>query len=274
MLLFTMRTYRSSRCWARLQPTSKFVSPLQMPNQYGLNRDIPDDIKRAVRQRCGFGCILCAGSVFEYEHFDPEFARARQHNTAGITLLCPTCHAKKTRNLLSAWRVREANENPAAIGRRYAYSELEGTLLRPFIKLAGMTLRNCEMPLQVRGFPVLQVEDAEFVGGPYRLSATFFNASGKPSLFIRRNEWQVLADSWDVELVGSSITVRTGPREIALRLNFQAGVGLVVERLVMLCDGYRIVGNADTLDVYSPQGGRHRFTQCISDGMRIGLSLG
>ena len=245
-----------------------------MPNQYGLHREIPDGIKRAVRQRCGFGCVICAGSVFEYEHFDPEYARAQQHDADGITLLCPGCHAKKTRNLLSVRRVREANAKPAALGKRYAYSELEGTPLRPFIKLAGMTLRNCETPLQVRGFPVLQVEDAELEGGPYRLSATFFNASGKPSLFIRRNEWQVLADSWDVELVGSSVTVRTGPGEIALRLNFQAGEGLIVERLEMLCAGYRLAGNADILDVYSPQGARSRYIRCMSDDCEIGFSLG
>ena len=229
-----------------------------MPNQYGLTRKIPDGIKRAVRQRCGFGCVICAGSVFEYEHFNPEYARARQHDADGITLLCPGCHAKRTRNLLSARRVREANAKPAALGKRYAYSELEGTPLRPFIKFAGMTLINCEVPLQVCGFPVIQVEDAELEGGPYRLSATFFNTSGIPSLFIRRNEWQVLADSWDVELVGSSVTVRTGPGEIALRLTFQVGEGLIVERLEMLCAGYRLSGNADILDVYSPQGAWNR----------------
>ena len=245
-----------------------------MPNQYGLSRDIPAEVKRAVRQRCGFGCVLCAEAVFEYEHFDPEFTRARRHDASGITLLCPTCHARKTRNLLSARRVRDGNENPAALGRRYAYSEVEGTPLRPFIKLAGITLRNCETPLQIGGLPVLQIEDAEAMGGPYLLTASFFNSIGQPSLFIRRNEWQVLADSWDVEVVGASVTVRNGPGEIALRLNFQPGEGLVVERLEMFCAGYRISGSAENLDIYTPLGGRNRFKGGIVDGCKIGLSLG
>ena len=244
-----------------------------MSNLHGLSRRIPDGVKRSVRQRCGFGCVLCAGSVFEYEHFDPEYARAREHNPAGITLLCPTCHGKRTRKLLSVRRVREADQNPAARDKRYAYSEVEGTSSRPFIKLAGITLRNCETPLQVRGFPLLKVEEAEAEGGPYMLTATFFNSEGQPSLFIRRNEWQVLADSWDVEVVGPSVTVRTGPGEIALQLRFVPGEGLLVERLEMYCAGYRLSANTDVLDVYPPQGGRSRFTDCIADGSKIGLSL-
>lgn len=243
-------------------------------NQFGLSRDIPAEIKRAVRKRCGFGCVLCAGAVVDYEHFSPEFARARQHTAEGITLLCPGCHAKKTRNLLSDRRVREADASPAARAKRYAYSEVEGTPLRPFVKLAGMTLRNCETPLQVRGMPVLQVEDAEELGGPYRLSASFFNSAGQPSLFIRRNEWQVLADAWDVEVVSASVTVRTGPGEIALRLTFQPGEGLVVDRLNMLCAGFRLIGNAQGLDITIPGGARRTFRGGLVDNCRVGLSLG
>ncbi len=242
-------------------------------NKFGLTRDIPADIKRAVRQRCGFGCVLCAGAIVEYEHFDPEFARARRHSADGITLLCPTCHAKKTRNLISVRRIREANAAPAAMTVRYAFSDVEGTPRRPFVKLAGMTLKNCQIPLEVRGFPVLAIQDAEVERGPYRLSATFFNSAGAPSLFIRRNEWQVFADSWDVEVVGPSITVRQGPGQIALRTEFVPGEGLLVTRLEMLCGGYRLSGNVDTLEVRDPGGVGHSFTRCLSDGSKVGLSL-
>lgn len=245
-----------------------------MKNKFGLSRDIPSDIKRSVRQRCGFGCVICGGAVFDYEHFSPEFANARQHIADGITLLCPTCHAKKTRNLLSDRRVREANSAPAAREMRYAYSDLEGTPLRPFINFAGMTLKNCITPLQIGNFPVLKIEDAEVKGGPYRLSATFFNSHGQPSLFIRQNEWQVLADTWDVEVVGPSITVRTEPGQIALRLVLHAGEGLAVERLEMKCAGYRLSGNADELKIYPPDGGHFTIRGGLVDNCPIGLSLG
>jgi hypothetical protein len=245
-----------------------------MRNKFGLSRDIPAGIKRAVRQRCGFGCVICAGAIFEYEHFNPEFAQAHGHWADGITLLCPNCHAKKTRNLLSDRRVREANAVPAAHSMRYAYSDIEGASMRPFVQLAGMTLKNCETPLQMSGLPVLRIEDAEDAGGPYRLSASFFNAHGAPSLFIRQNEWQVLSDSWDVEVVGASITVRTGPGDIALRLVFKPGEGLVVDRLEMSCGGYRLSGNATDLQIRLPGGGQYSFRGGISDNCKVGLALG
>ena len=244
-----------------------------MPNRYGLDRQIPDGVKREVRQRCGFGCVLCASSIFDYEHFDPDFTRAREHRPEGITLLCPSCHAKKTRNLMSARRVREADQTPAAKAKKYGFSEIEGTPNRPFVRFAGMLLRNCITPVRIRGFPILSFEEAEAAGGPYRLSASFFNERGRPSLFIRKNEWQVLADTWDVEVVGSSVTVRNGPGQIALQLRFVPGVGLLVDRLEMHCAGYRLSGNAETLEVVPPNGGLLSFTGCISDNCNIGLAL-
>jgi len=245
-----------------------------MQNQYGLDRRIPAEIRRVVRQRCGFGCVVCASSVFDYEHFNPEFSRARHHLPAGITLLCPGCHAKKTRNLMSARRVREANEAPAALNKRYAFSEIEGSPRRPFVRFAGMQLRNCITPVQIAGFPVLRIEDSEEPGGPYRLSASFFNKLGQPSLFIRKNEWQILADTWDVEVVGSTVTVRQGLGEIALKLMFVPGEGLHVERLEMYCAGFRLSGNAGSFSVNPPGGGIWAFTGGLVDNCETGLALG
>ncbi|GAH43227.1 unnamed protein product, partial [marine sediment metagenome] len=49
-------------------------------NQYGLSRYIPLEIKRAVRQKCGFGCVVCGSTIYQYHHFDPPFNEAKQHN--------------------------------------------------------------------------------------------------------------------------------------------------------------------------------------------------
>jgi hypothetical protein len=245
-----------------------------MANRHKLSREIPASVKRQVRQRCGFGCVVCASAIIDYEHFDPEFVDAHEHNPAGITLLCPSCHAKKTRGFMSAGRVKEANLNPAALQIRYAYSETEGTTRRPFIKFAGLTLRNCEIPILLSGYPVFQIEDAEEEGGPYLLSGSFFDKAGRPSLMIVRNEWKVLTESWDVEASGGTVTDRTDPSDVALRLAFCPGEGLVVERLEMLCAGFRISGNADVLRVYSPHGGCFEFTKSLADGVKVGLSFG
>jgi 5-methylcytosine-specific restriction endonuclease McrA len=77
--------------------------------------DIPDGIKREVRQRCGFGCVLCGFPIYEYEHII-DYSIVREHVAANLTLLCPNHHAQKTRKLISRQVVETANANPL-IGR-------------------------------------------------------------------------------------------------------------------------------------------------------------
>ena len=244
-----------------------------MRNQFGLSRSIPEDIKRQVRQRCGYGCVLCAGAIVEYEHVRPEFAKAKVHDPRGIALLCPTCHAKKTRNFMSSKRVLEAMERPAAKESGFAFSELENQTTHPYITLGGMTLRNCQTPVEVRGIPLIRIENAEVDHGPYQISATFFDQSGLPSLLIRRNEWQVSSNAWDVKAVGGRITVRTGRNEVALRLLLDPGEGVIVETIKMYCGGYLFEANKGTLDVVSSGGGHMSFTRCLADNCNVGLSL-
>ena len=244
-----------------------------MSNEYGLSRDIPEHIKREVRQRCGYGCVICGVAIVEYEHVKPEFAKARTHDAHGIALLCPTCHSKKTRNFISSRRVLEAMATPAAKQTGFAFSELESSTRHPYVLLAGLTLKNCETPVEIRGLPVLRIEDSEAQGGPFLLSASFFDRNGRPSLFIRRNEWNIFADSWDVEATGGTITVRTGPGDVALRLVLDPGEGVIVERIQMYCGGYVIEGGAGQLDVITPSGGRSTFTGCLADNCKVGLSL-
>ncbi len=244
-----------------------------MTNQFGLSRNIPESIKRQVRQRCGYGCVICGTGIVEYEHIRPEFAKAKAHDPLGIALLCPTCHAKKTRNFLSARRVLEAMERPAAKTSGFAFSELENHRSHPYVVLGGMTLMNCPTPVQVGGIPLIRIEQAEEACGPYQITASFFDENGIPSLFIRRNEWQVAANTWDVEAIGGRITVRTGPGEIALQLLLDPGEGVVVERLKMHCGGYLIEADRDHLDVISPGSGRISFRNCLSDNCNVGLAL-
>lgn len=43
------------------------------------SRNIPLSIQRKVRQRCGFGCVICGMPLYEYEHM-AEWAQVKRHN--------------------------------------------------------------------------------------------------------------------------------------------------------------------------------------------------
>ena len=245
-----------------------------MKNQYGLDRTIPDSVRREVRQRCGFGCVVCGGSIVDYEHVDPPFAQARRHDPAAIALLCPTCHGRVTRNFMSKSRVRAAMANPKCKQQGFSFGEFDPAHTHPFVVFAGMTLINCAIPVQVQGIPVFQIEEPEAEGAPYRLSATFYDQRGVPSLLIRRNDWRASAAPWDVEVAGGRITIRSAPGAISLRLAFAPAAGIVIEVLDMFVAGWRLVGNKDTLAITQPGGGTGYFTNCLASNCHVGLALG
>ncbi|MXF04188.1 hypothetical protein FQ041_25950, partial [Escherichia coli] len=70
-------------------------------NKHGLSRRIPETIKRQIRQRCGFGCVICGFGFYDYEHFKPDFVDAKIHDPNGMTLLCSQRNQKRARGRLS-----------------------------------------------------------------------------------------------------------------------------------------------------------------------------
>ena len=70
-------------------------------NKYGLSRYIPSDVRREVRQRSKFGCVICRRGFYQYEHIDPPFDDATEHNPSHICCLCGSCHDSVTRGHIS-----------------------------------------------------------------------------------------------------------------------------------------------------------------------------
>ena len=81
-------------------------------NNHHLSRKPPLDIKRIIRQNSGFGCVICGAGIYDYEHVDPEFKDAREHDPDRMTLLCLQCHGKVTRKIWSKEKVKAAMKDP------------------------------------------------------------------------------------------------------------------------------------------------------------------
>src|SRR4029078_3986773 len=77
----------------------------------GHSPHISEKIQRAIRQRCGFGCVVCGLPLYEYEHMQ-GWANVRRHEEAEITLLCDRHHREKTNGLFPLDAVRAADNNP------------------------------------------------------------------------------------------------------------------------------------------------------------------
>jgi hypothetical protein len=241
-------------------------------NKFGLSRRIPDDIRREVRQRCGFGCVRCGLALFDYEHFDPDFADATEHKAQGITLLCMQCNQKRARGMLSRETVRLANEKPRCKEQGFA-DEAFDLGVGPFeVAFAGVTFSEITHLIEINGLSILSVKSPEDPSQPYLLSGKFSDSTGEITLTIEDNVWRVGADKWDVECVGPRITIRYGPRDISLVLKAEPPSRLVVEKLNMVCDGVFLRGKDDLLEI-SRDGGRnwHRWSGCNMRGSRVGI---
>lgn len=216
-------------------------------NKHGLSRSISAEIKREVRKRCGFGCVICGLGFYDYEHFAPDFADALKHDPAGITLLCMQCNQKRNRKVLSVETVARHNDNPRCLQDGFANEWLDVSSESVKVVFAGSTFTDCSNILDVRGQAVLSILPPEFKGEPYRISGLFADDSGTVTLQILDNQWMAASATWDVEWVGNTLTIRKASRDIVLVMKTIPPQTLVIERLNMKINGVHLEGNPESL---------------------------
>jgi hypothetical protein len=188
---------------------------------------IPASVKREVRQRCGFGCVICGLPLYEYEHMTP-FAEVGVHDPENLVLLCPNHHAEKTKGHRPVDTIREANENPHNIregeSSPYGLHFPKEDRTKTFVVELGST--EFRFPLVAMGLlvPIL-VDDTPLLSfkveeGRLLVSMQLFNRSNELLVQVVENELIYSVDSWDVEYIGNTLTVRHGLGDIFVRLEF------------------------------------------------------
>ena len=89
-------------------------------------KSIPEPVKRAVRQRDGFGCIVCGYPIITYHHVIP-YASGGPDTVENLVLLCQRCHTNYHANLISHEQLSEAQNSPAA----FSDADLERLRVNP-----------------------------------------------------------------------------------------------------------------------------------------------
>lgn len=239
-------------------------------NRHGLPRTIPEAIKREIRQRCGFGCVKCGLSIYDYEHFDPDFKDAKEHSPAGITLLCMQCNQKRNRKWLSKDSVIVADKNPKALSDGFASEFFDFGSDNLIVQFAGTSFMDCRHVIAIRKMPILTVTKPEEPGTPIRLSGRFCDETGAATLCIDDNQWRAGADNWDVEIKGPRILIRSEPGKLSLILKAEPPNKIVIEKIDMLYDGVYLKGNSEELKISWD----NINWSTIKGGAMIGCSIG
>jgi hypothetical protein len=242
-------------------------------NKHGLARYVEAHIERKIRQRCGFGCVICGSGIYDYEHVDPEFHDAHIHDPEKMALLCMQCHGKISRRFWSKSKVKEAMQNPKCKQQGFSNEFFDFGLNHPYLRIGGVTLENCKVLIQFFGRNLFEIKPPEAPKTPFLFSGVFTDSKGNQSLKIVDNKFEASASNWDVVFKGNTMTIREGVRNIHLVLQAAPPNGIVVKRLNMKCaPGFGFEGNDDFLIVHFP-GNPQRISGLIS-GAPIAISIG
>jgi hypothetical protein len=206
-------------------------------NRHGLSRYIPADVRREVRQRSKFGCVICRRGFYQHEHINPPFEDATEHDPERICCLCGACHDSVTRGHLSKEFVEAAYRKvqdlplekvgppvgPLDFHDGNAELLIGGLLYSPAVRTV----------LRYHGSDIIRVLPSERGGEPGRISAVFTDDKGAEVLRLEENEWIGSLHTWDIEIVGQQITARREEGSVTLQLRLDPPGRVVVERLDM-----------------------------------------
>ena len=239
-------------------------------NQHGLSRAIPETIKRDVRRKCGFGCVICGTTIAEYEHFHPDFVNAQVHDADGIALLCPTDHAKVTKGIIPKDQVADAVKSPRSLSQGFSKDSHPYFKGIPNLKFGGGALvSRTPIPLCVKGVNVVAFDEPEDGSDVARISASLQNASGDQCLLIEDNEWKVLSGDWDFEQKSNRYIFKGRAGDIFLQIQMRAPDALVIERLATCIHGIPIEITEEKMMI-----GTNTFYGGVMSNCRVGMMIG
>ncbi|WP_205598534.1 hypothetical protein [Halomonas sp. NO4] len=183
--------------------------------------------------------------LYEYEHME-EWSQVQRHVADEITLLCDQHHREKTGGLLPKEVAREANNNP--------YNLKEG-VSKPYnlyfsgreacVEIGGNSF-TCEdqgygtamAPISVDGTPLVGLILAD---GHFLLNLIIFDEFNAPVLHIKNNQLFYSVAPWDIQLVGTTLTVREAHRKILIEIDFHPPGKVVINRGRFLRNGVEIL---------------------------------
>jgi hypothetical protein len=215
------------------------------------SRNIPSPIQREVRQRCGFGCVVCGLPLYDYDHL-LGWANVKRHVAHEITLLCTKHHREKGTGLLPAADIEAANNNPfnlrAAVSKpydlHYSGNECEIVIGNSSFSTKDGGYGTILVPVSVDGTPLLAFVLGD---GHLLLNLNVFDEYNELVLQIKNNQLLQSTAAWDIDLVGRNLLVREAQRKILIDISFEPPNRIVVNRGRFLRNGVEILIRPDKI---------------------------
>lgn len=236
---------------------------------------IPDDIKRIVRQRCGFGCVICGCPIYEYDHM-VEWSKTHHHMADELTLLCSKHHAEKTKKLLPDAKVRAANGNPynlvggvsAPQSLYYSGSYFKLKLGNSVSTYSGLEDGQTFSPFAIDGHPVVSFTNH---AGNIFLNVEIRNEKNETVFRVDNSELTYSVGLWDIEWVGQTLTIRERSRGILLEMEFAPPNSVSINRGSLHFNGVEVKIGSDYIYIMN---NRCFMEGCQVQGFGYGFAIG
>ena len=240
---------------------------------------IPADVLRVVRQRCGFGCVVCGLPLYEYHHIE-DFAESNDHSADNLTLLCNQHHAEATKGLLTRPQIESANQNPCNVrtgitrpfGLHFQGSQFEANIGSNAFSTGGLPDRNGNrflIPVSIDDHDLLSAAvDPE---GNLFLTLEIFDQCNLPLLIINQNVLLMWTDKWDIAFQSQTLTIREQARDILFEIVFEPPNKISIPRGRLFFNGIEVVIRKEHIFVANSQALLSHNTMV---GPAIGLQLG
>lgn len=215
------------------------------PNDLPNSRNIPLPVQREVRQRCGFGCVVCGLPLYEYEHM-LGWAQVQRHVAKEITLLCDKHHREKTNGLLPIEAVQVANQDPLNLKSgtskpydlHYSGAECEAFIGGNYFQAQDQGYGTAVVPIGIDGVPLLAFVLAD---GHLLLNLNVFDKYNNLTMQILNNQLVYSTSPWDIQFVGRNLIIREADRQILVDIRFEVPNRIVINRGRFLLNGVELV---------------------------------
>ncbi|MDZ7803163.1 HNH endonuclease signature motif containing protein [Thiohalophilus sp.] len=199
-------------------------------NKFGLKRYIPSEIRAKIRKDSGFGCVICGCVLIDYEHIDPEFTNAKEHNPDNMTLLCINCHGRVSRKIISKEEVWKAKKDPKGLQDGFVHDLLFVDTEEMNIRIGSLETKNTNIILTLYGKPIIWFEPPYIEGEPSKLCSIFHNDTGKVISYVNRNQFIAYTDSQDIKSESTELAI-TSESIKCLVMNREGGEILYISRM-------------------------------------------
>ena len=174
--------------------------------------NIPEPVKREVRQKAGFGCCKCGFPIIEYHHIVKDSLKPED-----IMLFCPIHHHEATVGAILEEEQLYWKAKPYNIQRGYVEGKLKVNQRTPVVNIGTNQFVGDGNFIIVDGENLLSIEINE---GRLELSMKLYDQKDNLVAVIKRNEW-ISGNPlpWDLESKFQWLRIRRKLRDIQLEID-------------------------------------------------------